>query len=158
MLLGLCFFCREIKEKSHYCLQKYLEETFVKNGTLSSDDLSLFDLLRGLRQEVQYNVVKVEFEEDLDVLYNKAKNFIERHYKSNISIDDIANIVRLTPNYFSILFKQDTGINVSEYLIKIRLKKAKELLDNTKLIIKEISEKVGYTDPYYFSRTFKKFE
>ncbi|MDO8627604.1 MAG: HEPN domain-containing protein, partial [Candidatus Diapherotrites archaeon] len=69
-------FLNGVKEKSHYCLQKYLEEIFVKSGVLSDEDLSLFDLLRGLRQEVQYNVVKVEFEEDLDSLYNKAEDFI----------------------------------------------------------------------------------
>lgn len=67
-----------IKEKSHYCLQKYLEENYGKSGKLSSDELSLFDLLRGMRQEVQYNVTKVRIEEDLDELYNKTEVFIEK--------------------------------------------------------------------------------
>ncbi len=67
-----------VKEKSHYCLQKYLEEKFSKKGMFSSEDLSLFDLLRGLRQEVQYNVTRVKFEENLSELYNKAEKFIEK--------------------------------------------------------------------------------
>jgi len=67
-----------VKEKSHYCLQKYLEEKFGKKGMLSSEDLSLFDLLRGLRQEVQYNVTRVKFEENLSGLYDKTEKFIEK--------------------------------------------------------------------------------
>jgi len=66
-----------VKEQSHYCLQKYLEEKFGKTGVLSADDLSLFDLLRGIRQEVQYNVTKVEFEENLNELYDKTEKFVE---------------------------------------------------------------------------------
>lgn len=67
-----------VKEKSHYCLQKYLEEKFGKNKPLSDEDLSLFDLLRGMRQEVQYNVSRIEIEDDLDMLYNKSESFIEK--------------------------------------------------------------------------------
>lgn len=66
-----------IKEKSHYCLQKYLEEKFGKKGILSPEELSLFDLLRGIRQEVQYNVTRVEFEENLNELCDKTEKFIE---------------------------------------------------------------------------------
>lgn len=67
-----------VKEKSHYCLQKYLEEKFSKKGMFAAEDLSLFDLLRGIRQEVQYNVARVKFEENLNWLYDKTEKFIER--------------------------------------------------------------------------------
>lgn len=67
-----------VKEKSHYCLQKYLEEKFGKKGILTNSELSLFDRLRGMRQEVQYNVIKVKFEEDLNDFYNKTEKFIEK--------------------------------------------------------------------------------
>lgn len=67
-----------VREKSHYCLQKYIEQEYGKTKKLSSEELSLFDLLRGLRQEVQYNVTRVKIDEDLDELYNKAEGFVER--------------------------------------------------------------------------------
>ena len=70
-----------VKERSHYCLQKYLEERFGKVGLLDSEDLSLFDLLRGIRQEIQYNVSKVKFEENLNELYDKTEKFIEKTKK-----------------------------------------------------------------------------
>ncbi|MBI2529524.1 MAG: HEPN domain-containing protein [Candidatus Diapherotrites archaeon] len=65
-----------IKEKSHYCLQKYIEEKYEKKGLLNSDDLSLFDLLRGIRQEVQYNVTRVKFEHNLAELYDRTEKAI----------------------------------------------------------------------------------
>jgi len=74
---GALLYLEGIKERSHYCLQKYLEQKFGKKGMLGSEELSLFDLLRGIRQEVQYNVAKVKFEEDLNELYGKTEKFIE---------------------------------------------------------------------------------
>jgi len=70
-----------VKEKSHYCLQKYLEENFEKKGLLSPDDISLFDILRGIRQEVQYDVSKAEFSEDLNELYDKTEGLVEKAKK-----------------------------------------------------------------------------
>ncbi|MFA4855080.1 MAG: HEPN domain-containing protein [archaeon] len=67
-----------VKEKSHYCLQKYLEEKYEKQKLLDAENVSLFDVLRGIRQEVQYNVTRVKFEEDLDELYDRTEQFIEK--------------------------------------------------------------------------------
>ena len=67
-----------IKEKSHYCLQKYLEYKSTKIKEISLDDVALFDSLRGIRQEVQYNLTKFKFEEDLNELYNQLETFIEK--------------------------------------------------------------------------------
>lgn len=67
-----------IKEKSHYCLQKYLEEKYEKQKLLAPEEVSLFDVLRGIRQEVQYNVSRVKFEEDLGELYDRTEQFIEK--------------------------------------------------------------------------------
>lgn len=70
-----------VGEKSHYCLQKYIEEKFSGKGLLSDKDLSLFDLLRGMRQETQYNLRRIPLEEDFSELYNKAEAFVEKAKK-----------------------------------------------------------------------------
>ncbi|MFH1586319.1 MAG: HEPN domain-containing protein [Candidatus Diapherotrites archaeon] len=67
-----------VKEKSHYCLQKYLEEEYGQKQLLAPSDLSLFDLLKGLRQEVQYNVTKIKIDEDLNEIYDRTEKFIEK--------------------------------------------------------------------------------
>lgn len=67
-----------IKERSHYCLQKYLEEKYQKQGALTSGEVALFDVLRGIRQEVQYGVTKIRFEENIVELCDKTENFIEK--------------------------------------------------------------------------------
>lgn len=74
-----------IKEKSHYCMQKYLEKISADKKILSSEELSLFDLLRGIRQEVQYNINKVSFEENFNELYNKSEDFTEKIKKIVLS-------------------------------------------------------------------------
>ncbi|MEW6294673.1 MAG: HEPN domain-containing protein [Candidatus Diapherotrites archaeon] len=68
----------EIKEKSHYCLQKYLETHYVSSKMLSREDISMFDLLRGLRQEVQYNVIKTEFPKKLIIYTIKLKDSLKK--------------------------------------------------------------------------------
>ena len=62
----------------------------------------------------------------------------------------------ISPYYFSKLFKEETGENFIEYLTSLRINKAKELIQNSSLSMKEICAEVGYADPNYFSRIFKK--
>ena len=60
--------------------------------------------------------------------------------------------------YFSKLFKQETGENYVEYLSRVRIENAKKMLTESEASIKEISYSVGFSDPNYFSRAFKKYE
>lgn len=86
----------------------------------------------------------------------KAINFINENYKNDISLDDISQMVGISAYYFSKLFKNETGTNFIDYLTNLRISKAKELLDLGRLSVKEIGMEVGYPDPNYFSRIFKK--
>lgn len=87
----------------------------------------------------------------------QARKYIEEHYNEKIVLEDIAKLVDLNPVYFSVLFKKECGINVSTYLLKVRMEKAKELLQNTNDTIAAIGENVGYKDTRYFSQTFTKY-
>lgn len=90
-------------------------------------------------------------------LIESAKKYIEEHYAdNNISLSSIAAHTGVSSNYFSSIFKQETGQTFVEYLMKTRIDKACELLKCTSLRTSEIGEKVGYNDPHYFSATFKK--
>ena len=85
-----------------------------------------------------------------------AKSYMESHYSEAISLNDIADYIELNPSYFSNLFKTETGVNFSEYLLNIRMDKAKDLLRDPKIRIYEIGNLVGYDDAVSFGRAFKK--
>ena len=94
----------------------------------------------------------------------KSKNVIERiravmdqRYAENLLVEDIAKAVYLTPTYVCLLFKQESGETVNEYLTKVRIEKAKALLRDPSNKFYEVSEAVGYSDPSYFSKLFKKY-
>ncbi|MDO5154736.1 MAG: response regulator [Eubacteriales bacterium] len=85
-----------------------------------------------------------------------AKEYIGQNYNKDISLVDVSREVNISPYYFSKVFKDETGWNFIEYLTNIRIEKAKELLLNTECSMKEICVMVGYSEPNYFSRSFKK--
>ncbi len=87
----------------------------------------------------------------------KIKEVIDSQYMKNLGVIDIAGEVYLSPNYISMVFKQETGESITEYLTKVRIEKAKQLLRSTDCKILEISELVGYENPNYFSTVFKKY-
>ncbi len=89
-------------------------------------------------------------------LIETAKEYIQVNYSKDISLDDVSRTVNISPYYFSRIFKEDTGEGFVEYLTRIRIDKAKELLTTTEYSMKEICSMVGYADPNYFSRSFKK--
>ena len=73
-------------------------------------------------------------------------------------MDHIAENMYLSPFYISKLFKSETGDTPINYLISLRMEKAKELLDrNPALSIQEVAAQVGYEDAYHFSKLFKKY-
>ncbi|MDO4562998.1 MAG: AraC family transcriptional regulator [Clostridia bacterium] len=103
---------------------------------------------------------------ELDVvgrLTNQSNPHIElaeQHIKENIcspmSADDIAKIVHLNPTYFGTLFKRCTGESVMGYINYYKMIAAASFLSDPKISVTEASEKVGFSDIYYFSKVFKK--
>lgn len=88
----------------------------------------------------------------------KIRKYLEEHYAEKISLDRIAKNMYLSSVYISKIFKEETGETPINYLIKIRLEKAKELLaQSPEDSVKEIALKVGYDDAYHFSKLFKKY-
>ncbi|OCT15587.1 hypothetical protein A8709_16080 [Paenibacillus pectinilyticus] len=86
-----------------------------------------------------------------------VKKIIDQAYHREIELSELANQVYLTANYVSFLFRKETGITITEYIMELRISKAKELL-LTQLAMKtyEVGQAVGYPDAAYFNRLFKK--
>ncbi|MBW7474687.1 response regulator [Paenibacillus oenotherae] len=87
---------------------------------------------------------------------NDIVKYIEQNYNQGITLQDIASRFHLSREYISRRFKQETGGNMSDFLEKTRIDKAKMLLQNPHLKIIQIAEMVGYPDEKYFSKVFKK--
>ncbi len=90
-------------------------------------------------------------------LIEKAKEYIHLKFiMSDLTLDKVAAVVNVSPNYFSSLFNQETGMTFIEYLTNIRMEKAKDYLRCSGKKITEIGILVGYQDSHYFSYIFRK--
>lgn len=105
---------------------------------------------------VASNNVKNQASEKSVKVIDMAQEYIRNNYSKDISLDDVSRTVNISPYYFSKIFKEGAGEGFVEYLTRIRIDKAKDLLTTTGCSMKEIGSMVGYADPNYFSRTFKK--
>lgn len=85
-----------------------------------------------------------------------VKRYIEEHSHEELSLDRLAELVDFTPMYLSKLFKDKLGVNYIDYLTECRIQHAKQLLKDPDKSLKEISFEVGYHEPNYFSKVFKK--
>lgn len=85
-----------------------------------------------------------------------AIKYMEANYQKNITLTDIANATHVSPNYFSKLFRNETGVNFIDWLNNLRIEKSLELLKRNDLKIYEVSNQVGYADYKYYSALFKK--
>jgi len=82
--------------------------------------------------------------------------FLKANFAKELNLEDISRQFNFNPSYLTKIFIKHTGEPPSKYLITLRIHEAKHLLQTTKeLSVKEVGERVGYPDPYYFSRIFK---
>ncbi|HOJ09811.1 MAG TPA: AraC family transcriptional regulator [Clostridiales bacterium] len=90
-------------------------------------------------------------------IVNTIVSYINENYMNDISLDKISKNMYLSPVYISKIFKEEIGESPINYLIKVRLAKALELLENGDLTVRAIAKSVGYDDAYHFSKLFKKY-
>lgn len=128
----------------------YLEKIVKqrRNRTRSSQETKLFqDMMNGSGQ-IRLSTLKA---------LEDAKAYIDQNLgNSLLSLNDVAENIGISRNYFCTLFKKHQGISFAKYLINARMMKAMDLLANTDMMIYEVSEAVGFNDQTWFSTTFKK--
>ena len=89
--------------------------------------------------------------------YAIALDYIAENYKNNLSIEEIASHCNFSVSRLSHIFKQYAGVPITQYLIKMKMIKAADLLLCTTASISNIAAELGYNDPNYFSLQFKKY-
>ena len=146
-------------------LEKACFEKDMKNPELS-DTVTIVTPMCTTNRINQY-LIKI-FNDILDEIEKAkapaGKNVIEEiceyvkvNYGEEISLIAFAQKYYMNHIYLSRLFKSETGENFSSFLTRIRMEKARELLSSDSFLIKEIAEMVGYENPYYFTKAFKKY-
>ena len=89
-------------------------------------------------------------------IIEKVKKYILNNFKEDLSLEKVAEIVYINPNYLSEIFKCKTGENFVEHITRIRMEQAKKLLRDLEYKTYQVGQMVGYEDPSYFSKVFKK--
>lgn len=146
-LKGMGFITTEDLEKDTSMLQLYLR---------NANEIRL--LKQGIADYMGTRIAEYQRQKaDMDsrpVLM--ARQYVDEHTESDCSLQEVANFVRLSPNYFSAVFSDEVGMTFKDYVTEVKIARAKQLLTSTNDKINVISEKVGYRDAKYFSRLFEK--
>lgn len=91
------------------------------------------------------------------IVAEEAIRYIREHYSEELSVSRIADKLYISPSYLMHAFKEHTSITVNDYITGCRIEKAKELLRTQKYKTYEVCERVGISDPRYFSQLFKRY-
>ncbi|MDN4524154.1 response regulator [Fictibacillus fluitans] len=110
-----------------------------------------FSIFNKLKKEIDTGEKKEKRQ-----IIHQVQEFIAEHLSQDVSVKSIAVQVYLHPVYLSKLFKQETGESLGDYIIRMKMEKAADLLKHTHLKSYEITSQLGYQNPQYFSKMFKK--
>ncbi len=160
----------------------FAENVYVRDIDISAE--AFFDLIRRMHRHPEMNAVNdlyrkgvlMEFlalamdacgggalseqrkrSRNVDDYIDRAADFIHYNYRT-IDVGDVVNFIGFSRGYFTTAFRKRKGMSVQEYLLKVRMQRAKELLAGTNLQIQEIGKMAGYEDQLNFSRIFRKYE
>jgi two-component system response regulator YesN len=89
-------------------------------------------------------------------LVQNAVEYIQKNISKDVSLQTVADAVYISPNYLSSLFKENFSESFKDFVIRVKIEKAQELLQTTDLKVKQVADAVGYNDCRYFTKTFKK--
>ena len=129
----------------------YMQEVLDIDNYLSLKQWFLEKVYESGRHVVQ------NADEELGDMISKAKKYIDENYNKDVSLQDVSRHVNISPYHFSKVFREKTGETFIVYLTKLRINRAKELLLDKDMSIKEVCLSCGYSEPNYFSRLFKKW-
>jgi two-component system response regulator YesN len=135
-------------------------------GDLRINSADLSDSATEMELLTAFRMLLTEFMDRIAVLYarenipmvKKACDYIAANYHRDITLEETADYCNLSTFYFSKIFKKHKKKNFITYLTELRIEEAKRLLQETDLTMKEISARIGYRDPNYFTRVFKRVE
>jgi len=143
-----------------------LQQTGLKADQIFSDHLSpdraviatrsVNDLQAWVQDVLEITFAQMMPEGENESVVERIRQYITSHIDQPLSRQYISDYIGLSPDYLVKLFKKETGISISDYIVQERIRIAKELLAHSDLPVSSIAQAVGYSNFAYFSTTFKK--
>ena len=144
-----------------YQIQLQLNK-FLGKDILSLEEISRFQTISQIKNwltNIFNTIIEIKISTNSSIkrdIIDEIKEYIKLDYGENITLANIAKKFYINPYYLSQLFKKKTGNTFINFITKVRIENAKELLSNGNLRIYEVANKIGYTEAKYFSKVFKK--
>jgi two-component system response regulator YesN len=161
-MLFLTTVCSELLIKAVRSAAAHVEPAMVQEV---KDSLQQFRIMQSPKQIEEFVVDKLM---DLEKASNELRSgksrriirdvegIIHKSYNQNLTIQQLAAEVFMSPGHLQTLFKKETGQTINDYITSVRLEKAQEMLKDPAIKIYEVANQVGYQDTYYFTKIFKK--
>lgn len=145
-----------VKEIDFNCYEQFDQSVILDRIMTAVTFRALEEPLEEVVQLIIECGMKDVSEDSLTII--RMKNMVHEFYNRGITLDEIAEELQMTPEYLGTQFRKEVGVTYSMYLKQYRIEKAKKLLIGTDLKMYEVAQKVGYSDPKYFSKVFKELE
>ncbi|MFK9091003.1 response regulator [Bacillus salipaludis] len=134
-------------------IEKRIDGFFDKNGTFQLEDYK-----ERMKREITLFLKKVKqksSQKNSNVI-SEIEKYLQSNFDRDVKLQEISDHFYISREYISRKFKQEFNVNISDYIVKIRMARAKSLLKNSQLKIYEIANMIGYQDDKYFRKVFKK--
>ncbi|MBT3320388.1 MAG: response regulator [Clostridia bacterium] len=135
--------------------EQFLSRDYYGEITIIDDLWKLKKWFERMLAEVLDSVKETQSKKQVRVI-ELAKDYIEKHAASDLTLERISAELNISQTHFSRIFKSQVGVSFVDYLTQVRIDNAKELMKTTDMSFKQICFKVGFNDPNYFSKVFKK--
>jgi len=156
-----------VEHIAHFVVLHLMREMREMEVLTTDDELAIWsrmeqslrvkDMLAVIRQQVDVSLHTAMNKKTSDVLMLSAKDYIHHHLSKDLGIDELADYLKISSSYFSLLFKQHYNETFLEYVTRQRMELAKSLLLLTDKSVTEIGRSVGYWERRYFSKVFQKY-
>lgn len=136
-------------------IEKRIDFFFDQNGTFQLDEY-----IERRKREISVFLKKVKraSQQKTNNIIYEIERYLQANFDRDVKLQEISDQFYISREYISRKFKQEFNVNISDYVVKIRMDKAKSLLKNSQLKIYEIAGMIGYQDDKYFRKVFKKVE
>ncbi|MCM3342531.1 PocR ligand-binding domain-containing protein [Paenibacillus sp. MER TA 81-3] len=165
MLYHLCNYIVEEAINKNATIDMYRQALTSNKPVIDSLAEHSYRSIQSIKNELENTLIDSQISKmsnqskiSANAILQPAFDYIYTHKSENVKLADMAALCHVSPSYFSRIFTKETGENFSVFIPRLKMEWAKQILETTDLSISQISNELGFSEPSYFIKTFKKFE